>query len=297
MLVYHSSYNSSILNYNAIKNNFNQFLNRSKIIKYHRKEEEKLCRVSINRVNIEKNISRNVLLDQSSRFTPRRNHANLEYPIEKLRDRDKKFSLVTTLLRPVSTYSEARKFRTGKRTVDTLDRVLGSRDELCLCFQTRKNASWELARLSTIVQHRTISLFAVNIYIRELIKSRHARSTKSGCLVKKKKEEEKIVRITKNGGNDKVAARVFSCFPERIGGRGRNVFRDFDSRPSANRVLSRFAKCRSHPFLRVIIPSSIARNEGKKFIVKSSCPIPSSLGTIIAIIINARAIQLYREKT
>lgn len=191
MLVYHSSYNSSILNYNAIKNNFNQFLNRSKIIKYHRKEEEKLCRVSINRVNIEKNISRNVLLDQSSRFTPRRNHANLEYPIEKLKDRDKKFSLVTTLLRPVSTYSEARKFRTGKRTVETLDRVLGSRDELCLRFQTRKNASWELARLSTIVQHRTISLFAVNIYIRELIKSRHARSTKSGCLVKKKKRRRK----------------------------------------------------------------------------------------------------------
>lgn len=212
MLVYHSSYNSSILNYNAIKNNFNQFLNRSKIIKYHRKEEEKLCRVSINRVNIEKNISRNVLLDQSSRFTPRRNHANLEYPIEKLKDRDKKFSLVTTLLRPVSTYSEARKFRTGKRTVDTLDRVLGSRDELCLCFQTRKNASWELARLSTIVQHRTISLFAVNIYIRELIKSRHARSTKSGCLVKKKKKKKKSYESRRTEETTKWLLACFRVF-------------------------------------------------------------------------------------
>lgn len=35
---------------------------------------------------------------------------------------------------------------------------------------------------------------------------------------------------------------------------------------------------------------------GEKFIVKSSCPIPSSLGTII-VIINARAVRLCREKT
>lgn len=87
--------------------------------------------------------------------------------------------------------------------------------------------------------------------------------------------------------------RVFQMKRERIQrdrereriGRGRNVFRDFDS----------------HPFLRVII-SPIARNEGKNLsrnhLILLSDPLflPPSLGTIIAII-NARAIRLYREKT
>lgn len=69
--------------------------------------------------------------------------------------------------------------------------------------------------------------------MRELIKSRHARNPVASL---KKKEKE---NRTNHGGNDKVVARVFSCFPERIGGRGRNVFRDFDSRSPANRLVSR----------------------------------------------------------